>query len=81
MAVLLDWLAQVEIGHLDEGRSLDRGGADLIISDVNLFGTNGIDFLEPLIRTGCKPRRLALISGTFFEADLSRAPRLGNGIR
>ena len=44
MAVLLDWLAQVEIGHLNEGRSLDGSGADLITSHVNLFAANGIDF-------------------------------------
>ena len=51
--------------------------ADLIISDVNMSGTNGIDFLEGLIQKGCKQRHFALMSGAFSDADLVRAARMG----
>jgi DNA-binding response OmpR family regulator len=55
----------------------DTSCSDLIISDVNMHGSNGIDFLETLIKKGCKQRQIALMSGNFSEADLSRATRLG----
>jgi DNA-binding response OmpR family regulator len=51
--------------------------ADLIISDVNMSGTNGIELLEGLIQKGCKQRHFALMSGAFFDADLVRAARMG----
>ena len=55
----------------------DTSCADLIISDVNMLGDNGIDFIEKLIGKGCKQRHFALISATFSAADLSRADSLG----
>jgi DNA-binding response OmpR family regulator len=55
----------------------DTSCSDLIISDVNMAGTNGIDFVEGLIQKGCKQRRIALMSANFSEADLARASRLG----
>ncbi len=55
----------------------DTSCSDLIISDVNMYGTNGIDFLETLIQKGCKQRQIALMSGNFSEVDLSRATVLG----
>jgi len=55
----------------------DTSCADLIISDVHMVGTNGIDFLERLIQKGCKQRHFALMSGNFSEADLARASQLG----
>jgi len=51
--------------------------ADLIISDVNMMGANGIDYLERLIRKGCKQRHFALISGAFTDQDLERAAGIG----
>jgi hypothetical protein len=40
MAVLLDWLAQVEVGRLDEGRSLaDPRGKRRISIDIELTKT------------------------------------------
>jgi DNA-binding response OmpR family regulator len=50
---------------------------DLMISDVNMSGTNGIDFVERLIQKGCRQRHIAIMSGNFSEADLARASRLG----
>jgi len=42
-------------------------GADLIIWDVNLFGANGIDFLEPLIQKGCKPAAVCVDFWNFLR--------------
>jgi CheY-like chemotaxis protein len=50
---------------------------DLIISDVNMSGTNGIDFVEGLIQKGCRQRHIAIMSGNFSEADLARTSRFG----
>ena len=55
----------------------DTSCSDLIISDVNMSGTNGIDFLEGLIQKGCRQRHIALMSGNFSGTDLTRASRLG----
>jgi DNA-binding response OmpR family regulator len=55
----------------------DTSCADLIISDVNMMGTNGIDYVEQLIDKGCKQRHFALISGSFSEMDLVRASKMG----
>ena len=51
--------------------------ADLIMSDVNMLGENGIDFIEELVEKGCKQRRFALMSATFSATDLARAEKLG----
>jgi len=42
-----------------------------------MLGESGIDFMESLVRKGCKQRRFALMSGTFPAADLIRAEILG----
>lgn len=55
----------------------DTSCADLIISDVNMLGMNGIDYIEKLIQKGCKLRNLALMSGDFTPADVARAANLG----
>ena len=55
----------------------DASCADVIISDVNMHRTNGIDFLEQLMQKGCRQRNAALISGSFSEVDLARGTRLG----
>ena len=55
----------------------DSSCTDLIMSDVNMLGESGIDFMERLVRKGCKQRRFALMSGTFSAADLTRAENLG----
>ena len=55
----------------------DTNCSDLIISDVNMHGTNGIDFLEVLIQKGCRQRHIALMSGNFSDTDLARAAKIG----
>jgi DNA-binding response OmpR family regulator len=51
--------------------------SDLIVSDVNMGGRNGIDFIEELMKKGCRQRHFAVMSGAFTEADRARAARLG----
>jgi DNA-binding response OmpR family regulator len=51
--------------------------ADLIISDVNMLGKNGLDYIEKLLKKGCKQRHFALISGAFSDADMVRAAQMG----
>lgn len=55
----------------------DASCADLIISDVDMFGTNGINWIESLIGKGCKQRNFALMSGNFTPSDLARAAKIG----
>lgn len=55
----------------------DTRCADLIISDVNMSGANGVEFIEQLIQKGCRQPHFALMSGNFSEADLARASKLG----
>ena len=50
---------------------------DLTISDVDMSGKNGIEFIEKLIEKGCKQRHFALMSGYFSDADLTRASKVG----
>lgn len=54
--------------------------SDVVISDVNMFGKNGIDYIEELMRKGCKQQHFALMSGCFSDADRERAARLGCGL-
>jgi len=56
---------------------LDTRCADIIISDVNMQAANGIDFVEQLIRKGCRQPHFGLISGSFSEADIARGSQLG----
>jgi len=51
--------------------------ADLIISDLDMWGKNGIDCIESLMEKGCKLRNFALMSGYFSDADLARASIIG----
>ena len=51
--------------------------ADIIISDVNMLGKNGLDFVEKLMGKGCRQRHFALMSGAFTAADRERASQLG----
>ena len=55
----------------------DTSCSDLILSDVNMQGTNGINFLEGLIQKGCRQRHIALMSGNFSNTDLARAAKIG----
>jgi DNA-binding response OmpR family regulator len=51
--------------------------ADLIISDLGMMQKNGIDYIEALVKKGCKQRHFALMSGNFSQTDLVRAAQMG----
>jgi DNA-binding response OmpR family regulator len=55
----------------------DASCADLIISDVEMWNANGIDYIEQLLVKGCKQKHFALMSGNFSDADLVRASKIG----
>ena len=54
--------------------------SDIVISDVNMFDKNGIDYIEELLKKGCKQKHFALMSGGFSDADRERGTRLGCGL-
>jgi two-component SAPR family response regulator len=51
---------------------------DIFIIDVNMSNVTGLEFIENLIRNGCKSilQNKALISGAWTDADLEYAKRL-----
>lgn len=50
--------------------------ADIIISDVSMPATNGIDFVQSLLEKGCQRPHFALMSGSWSDRDLQRVARL-----
>jgi CheY-like chemotaxis protein len=51
--------------------------ADVIMSDVQMPGTSGIDFIQQLLDMKCRRPHLALMSGGWTDAGLERAAQLG----
>ena len=51
--------------------------SDLILSDLNMPITKGLDFLEKQIKKGCRCNHLALMSGDLTDEDIERAKSQG----
>jgi len=51
--------------------------ADAILSDVQMPGGNGIEFVETLIAKGCRCRNFGIMSGSWSEEERARASSLG----
>jgi DNA-binding response OmpR family regulator len=51
--------------------------ADVIISDVQMPTTNGIDFIQQLLEKKCSHPHFALMSGDWTDAAKERAVQLG----
>lgn len=51
--------------------------ADIIISDLLMPKTNGLEFIEKLKKNGCKIKNIALVSGYWSDEDISRAVEIG----
>jgi len=51
--------------------------ADIIITDINMPGSSGIEFVENQIRNGCKVKNIAVMSAEWDGPHLARAEELG----
>ncbi len=51
--------------------------ADIIITDINMPGQGGIDFIENQIRKGCKVTHIAVMSGDWASQEMKKAKNLG----
>ncbi|MFQ5651081.1 MAG: response regulator [bacterium] len=51
--------------------------ADIIISDVDMPGVTGLEFIAGQRMNGCKASSVALMSGKWTESGLQRARELG----
>jgi len=50
---------------------------DIIVSDVDMPGITGLDFIENHQKKGCKCQNVALMSGGWTEGGLAQAKELG----
>jgi len=51
--------------------------ADIIITDINMPGENGLSFIENQIQKGCKVGHIAVMSGDWEDPDLEKAKEIG----
>jgi CheY-like chemotaxis protein len=56
---------------------IDEQCTDFIISDIEMPGMNGIDFVIEQLGKGCRVRHIALMSGNWSTSDLKKAAELG----
>jgi CheY-like chemotaxis protein len=55
----------------------DQACTDIIITDLNMPGMSGIDFIEKQRSQGCKVKYVALMSGDWGDSSLDKAQELG----
>jgi CheY-like chemotaxis protein len=55
---------------------LRRACADIIISDINMLETNGLEFIADQQQKGCRVRHFALLSGDWTHENRLRAAQL-----
>ncbi len=51
--------------------------ADVVISDLQMLRSNGLVFVERWIKRGCRRPYFALVSGSWSDAELEHAQRIG----
>jgi len=56
---------------------LDHPCSDIIISDINMSFENGLEFIENLLKKGCKVIFQALMSAEWTKIDLHYAEKIG----
>jgi len=55
----------------------DQACSDVIMSDVDMPGKSGLDFLEEQINKGCRCKHIAVMSGAFTDEHISKVELLG----
>jgi DNA-binding NtrC family response regulator len=50
--------------------------ADIIITDINMPGVNGLDFIENQLHQGCKAKNIIVMSGAWSSKEIKKAQRL-----
>ncbi len=50
---------------------------DVIITDINMPNVTGLEFIENQRKKGCKVPYIAIMSGSWTEAELDQVKRLG----
>ncbi len=56
---------------------VDHACADIIISDVNMPASNGLELMKERQQKGCQVKYRALMSGDWIDSDLKYAHALG----
>ena len=56
---------------------LKQSCTDIIITDLNMPVSNGLDFIETQLKKGCHCKHIALISGDLNAEALSKANKMG----
>ena len=56
--------------------NLSRACADIIISDINMLATNGLEFIAEQQQKGCRVKHFALLSGDWTPENRMRAVQL-----
>ena len=51
--------------------------ADIVITDIDMPNVSGIDFINCQASKGCKIKNIAIISGSWSDANMKRAKDLG----
>lgn len=80
-----DCFSQVHVTHFGSLRAWPPNRKNSVIWRHNRacyssLTKNGIDYIEELLKKGCKQKHFALMSGGFSDADRERGTRLGCGL-
>ncbi|MCK5595123.1 response regulator [bacterium] len=54
--------------------------ADIIITDINMSGINGLNFIENQLNHGCKAENIGVMSGTWDDNQIKQANKLNTHI-
>jgi DNA-binding NtrC family response regulator len=56
---------------------LNQGCADIIVTDINMPGMSGLDFLDLQHKKGCQVECIAVMSGGWKPEELALAEKMG----